>query len=59
MNIIPEGEDIRKAVKWISEMRQDAPGRKISELVGEACLKFDLSPAEAETLMRLLQEKNQ
>jgi hypothetical protein len=46
----PEGEDLRKAIKWISEMRQTQPALSRAKLVGEACLKFNLSPMEAEYL---------
>ena len=53
----PEGEDLRKAVKWIAEERQDNPGRKLSELIQEACLKFDLSPKCAEFLFRTLRKE--
>ena len=54
----PQGEDIRRAVKWISEERTYHPQRKLSELIDEACLKFDLSPMDAEFLTRtLLQTK--
>lgn len=54
MSIMPDGEEIRKAVKFVSDERKYNTGRKTSELVQEACLKFDLSPAEAEYLTRLL-----
>ena len=53
----PQGEDMRKAVKWISEQRQDNPGAKLAKLIEEACLKFDLSPTEAEYLFKLLKQK--
>ena len=52
MSIQPEGEDIRKAVRWISEMRQAEPGRSTRELIDAACVKFDLSPLEANHLVR-------
>ena len=52
--IQPQGEDMRKAVKWISEQRQDNPGVKLVKLIEEACLKFDLSPTEEEYLFKLL-----
>lgn len=52
MTIIPTGEDIRKAVKWISEMRQANPGADPRKLVEQACLKFNLSPLDAEYLAR-------
>jgi len=53
---MPEGEEIRKAAKWICEQRQDDPEKPVSQLTQEACLKFDLSPMEAETLSRFMQE---
>lgn len=54
--ILPEGEEIRKAVKWISEMRQDDPQARIEKLIEDACIKFDLSPIEAEFLSRFCKE---
>ena len=50
----PEGEDLRKAVKWISEERKYDPKAKASKLIEEACLKFDLSPMDAEYLLNFL-----
>lgn len=58
MSILPEGESIRRAVKWISDERIDNPGASVSKLVGEACLKFDLAPKDAEFLMNFLAEKS-
>ena len=52
MSIIPQGEDIRRAVKWISEMREDEPETTPQKLVEQACLKFNLSPMDAEYLGR-------
>ncbi len=52
-NIEPQGEDIRKAVKWISEERKDHPETNLQKLIDQACTKFDLSPAEADYLIRL------
>ncbi len=49
-NIMPEGEAIRKAVKWISaEMDEDAK-QSLQKLVNDAVSRFDLSPKEAEFL---------
>ncbi len=53
----PEGEDIRRAVKWICEERTYNPQKKLSESIDEACLKFDLSPMDAEFLTRTLMEE--
>ena len=52
MTVMPKGEDLRKAVKWISEMRQLEPGTEDRKLVDQACLKFNLSPRDAEYLGR-------
>ena len=52
----PKGEDLRKAVKWISEERQYNPEQKTSALIEEACLKFDLSPMDAEYLSKFLKK---
>jgi hypothetical protein len=52
----PQGEDLRKAVKWISEERKFNPDAKLSKLIEEACLKFDLSPMDAEYLLKILKK---
>ena len=57
MSIIPQGEDVRRAVKWISEMRKDDPHADPRKLVEEACLKFNLSPMDAEYLARWVKEE--
>jgi len=53
----PEGEDLRKAVKWISEERKYGAEKKLFQLVEEACLKFDLSPMDAEYLVKFLRQE--
>ena len=55
--IQPEGENLRKAVKWISEERKYNPGKALSGLIEKACLKFDLSPMDAEYLNKFLKHK--
>ncbi len=57
MSILPEGEQLRKAIKWLSDERLDNPGVSLSSLIGDACLKFDLPPKDAEFLMRFFTEK--
>ena len=51
MSILPEGEQLRRAVKWISDMRLMDSGVSQDKLIAEACLKFDLPPKDAEFLM--------
>ncbi len=51
---MPEGESLRQAVRWISERRRDDPKLKLSQAVDEASKRFDLSPLEADFLLREL-----
>lgn len=55
--IMPQGEDLRKAVKWVSEERQSEPQKKIAKLVEEASVRFDLSPADGEFLFKFFREQ--
>jgi len=48
--IMPEGEDIRRAIKWISARREDAPEMPLQKLIEEAAFQFDLSPLDQEFL---------
>ncbi len=57
MTMQPEGETIRKAVKWVSEEMAYSPGRTRAQLVEEACVRFDLTPKDAEFLSRFLAER--
>ncbi len=59
MSIQPKGEDLRKAVKWVGEERKYNPAKELKALIDDACMKFDLSPMDADFLLRTLlkQEK--
>jgi hypothetical protein len=48
----PQGDDLRKAVKWIADMLQDNKDLPVMKLIEEASLKFDLKPNDQEFLMR-------
>jgi hypothetical protein len=52
MSILPEGEQLRKAVKWISDQRTEHPELALFNLIEKACLQFDLTPKDGEFLMR-------
>jgi len=56
MSILPEGEQLRKAVKWISDERLDNPKTSLFKLIEEACLKFDLPPKDEDFLIHSLIE---
>ena len=52
--ILPDGEMIRKAVKWISEERLSDSSKKHRQLIGDAAIHFNLSPKEVEYLENFL-----
>jgi hypothetical protein len=58
MGILPEGEQLRKAIRWISEERQERKDANLAKLINEACIKFDISPTDAEFLMRFFAVKS-
>ena len=55
---IPKGEKLKKAVKFISEKRQENPDINLNKLVDDAGLQFDLSPKECEFLLRFVKNDN-
>ncbi len=50
----PQGEALRKAVKWISERTQDPGCPPKYKLIEDACVRFNLSASDAEFLQRFL-----
>ncbi len=48
---MPEGEALRKAVKWISVELNEHPDKSVQRLVNEAVQRFDLSPKDSEFLL--------
>ncbi|MFO7983633.1 MAG: hypothetical protein R6V08_09300 [Desulfuromonadales bacterium] len=56
--LLPEGEDLRRAVKWISATLQENPDRPVQSVVQEAILNFDLSPKDADFLTGFFRERD-
>jgi hypothetical protein len=54
MSVMPEGENVRKAVKWISDKKQYEPEDcgPIMTMIEQAAKRFDLSPKDEEFLIR-------
>ena len=48
--IIPEGEKVRQAVKWIAELLKEDENESIKTLIEKAALKFNLSPKDEDFL---------
>ena len=49
--ILPEGDDLHRAVKWVSMNLQEDPDQPVNKLVQEAIFKFDLSPRDSDFLI--------
>ena len=55
--LLPDGEDVRRAVKWVSGNLQENPDQPVQPLVQEAIFKFDLSPLDAEFLIGFFRQR--
>jgi hypothetical protein len=49
--LMPDGEDLRKAVKWVSGEFQKNPDLPLQPLVQKAIFIYDLSPKDGEFLI--------
>jgi hypothetical protein len=58
-DLLPEAEDLRRAVKWVTDSLRDKPGRPVLPLVQEAIFKFDLSPKDAEFLLGVFRQRKE
>lgn len=57
-NIMPEGENIKKAIKWISSALQEKDNQPLPILIEKAVFKFDLSPKDADFLTGFFGKRN-
>lgn len=58
-DLLPDGEDIRRAVKWVSGNLQENPCQPVQPLVHEAIFKFDLSPMDADFLIGFFRQRTE
>jgi hypothetical protein len=49
--IMPEGEELQKAIKWVSMNLEEKSDQPLQKLVEKAVFKFDLSPVDTEFLL--------
>jgi len=49
--VMPKGEKVRKAVKWISENLRENPAQPLQRLINDAVLRFDLSHGDSELVI--------
>lgn len=57
--LLPDGEDLRRAVKWISDHLREEPDQPVHKLVEMAVFKFDLSPRDADFLARFCRDRQE
>ena len=57
--VLPEGEKIRQAVKWISAERLEDEYKPLSMLIRQAAHRFNLSPKEEESLVSFYRDSQE
>ena len=57
--LLPDGEEIRRAVKWVSESLTEKPDQPVGKFVQEAIFRFDLSPRDADFLIGFFSERKE
>ena len=56
--IMPESENVQKAIKWISANLEEKDNQTLQKLVEKAVFKFDLSPKDTEFLTNFFRESS-
>lgn len=56
--IMPDGEEIKQAIKWMSAQLEEKNNEPLSMLIEDAVFKFNLSPKEADFLTRFFGKRN-
>jgi hypothetical protein len=49
--VVPEGEELRRALRWLDERRREEPTAPRQKLIDEAARRFDLDPLQTEFLI--------
>lgn len=52
----PQGEKLRRAVRWVSDQLREHENQPLMRLVNEATLRFDLTPREGEFLIEFYRD---
>ncbi len=55
--IMPDSDDVQRAIKWISQCIEEKPDQPIPKLIEQAVFKFDLSPVDSEFLMGFFKKR--
>jgi len=54
--VMPKGENVRRAVRWISDNLKENANQSLKKLINDAILRFDLSPGDSEFLINFYKE---
>jgi hypothetical protein len=55
--LIQHEELVRRALVYMAECRRDNPNLSVAELLGDAGMRFNLSPLDQESLEHLFREQ--
>ncbi len=55
--VMPEGGAVRKAVQWVSKMREEGAKEPVATLIEQAQIRFNLSPKDCDFLHRFFTEQ--
>jgi len=55
--IMPDSDDVKRAIKWISQSLEEKPDQPVGKLVEQAVFKFDLSPVDSEFLLGFFKKR--
>jgi len=55
--IVPDSDDVQRAIKWISQSLEEKPDQSVAKLVEQAVFKFDLSPVDSEFLIGFFKKR--
>lgn len=53
---MPEGTTVRKAIQWISKMREEGAIHSLPSLIDQACIRFNCSPKDCDFIHRFFRE---
>ncbi len=58
-DLLPDGDELRKAVKWVSAQLQEDPDQALQPLVQQAIFTYDLSPKDGEFLVGFFRQSRE
>ena len=56
MSLVEHGELVRRALEFVLEERRENPQKKVSDIMDEAGMRFNLTPLDTQALRRLFEE---